>query len=421
MQFLHGYYDNNSVVVTSSPLNSYANRVMTGAALTMQTPVQHRSKLPDVGTTIFTVIGQLSAQHNAINLSQGAPNFAPDRKLVDGVTKAMLDNHNQYASMTGLLPLKTLIAQKVETLYGARYDVNDEILIAASASEGLYSAISGLVHPGDEVIYFEPSFDSYAPIVRLQGAKPVALKLALPDFTVNWDEVQAAITSRTRMIIINTPHNPSGQVFSAHDLEMLAAVTLNTDIVVLSDEVYEHIVFDGKRHHGMATHPQLAERSVIVSSFGKTFHVTGWRVGYCLAPAALMDEICKVHQFLMFSADTPMQYAFADYMADPQTYLSLAAFYQRKRDLMQTLLAGSSFKLLPSAGSFFLLASYEHFSDESDSDMVKRLITEHGVATIPLSAFYADGTDNKLIRLSFAKDEATLRAGAQALCQLKPR
>ncbi|EPF17894.1 aminotransferase, class I/II [Cedecea davisae DSM 4568] len=387
----------------------------------MQTPVQHRSKLPDVGTTIFTVIGQLSAQHKAINLSQGAPNFPCDPQLIAGVTRAMQEGHNQYASMTGLASLKNLIAEKVAALYGSTYDPADEVLVTASASEGLYSAIGGLVHPGDEVIYFEPSFDSYAPIVRLQGATPVALKLSLPDFTINWDEVRAAITPRTRMIIVNTPHNPSGQVFSAHDLEMLAALTRNTDIVVLSDEVYEHIVFDGQKHHGMATHPQLAERSVIVSSFGKTFHVTGWRVGYCLAPAALMDEICKVHQFLMFSADTPMQHAFADYMSDPQTYLSLASLYQRKRDLMQSLLAESPFELLPSAGSFFLLARFGHFSDESDSEMVKRLITEYGVATIPLSAFYTDGTDNKIIRLSFAKDEATLRAGAQALCRVKPR
>ncbi|NIF59203.1 pyridoxal phosphate-dependent aminotransferase [Enterobacter sp. Ap-916] len=389
--------------------------------MAIQTPVQQRSKLPDVGTTIFTVIGQLSAQHKAINLSQGAPNFPCDPKLVAGVTKAMQEGHNQYAPMTGLASLKQLIADKVASLYGAVYDPAEEVLVTASASEGLYSAIGGLVHPGDEVIYFEPSFDSYAPIVRLQGAKPVALKLSLPDFTVDWDEVRAAITPRTRMIIVNTPHNPSGQVFSAHDLEMLAAVTRDTDIVILSDEVYEHIVFDGKKHHGMATHPQLAERSVIVSSFGKTFHVTGWRVGYCLAPAALMDEICKVHQFLMFSADTPMQYAFADYMSDPQTYLSLAAFYQRKRDLMQSLLADSPFELLPSGGSFFLLARFGHFSDESDSEMVKRLITDYGVATIPLSAFYTDGTDNKIIRLSFAKDEATLRAGAEALCRVKPR
>ncbi|MFP2468101.1 pyridoxal phosphate-dependent aminotransferase [Pseudescherichia vulneris] len=389
--------------------------------MTLRSPVKPRTKLPDVGTTIFTVIGQLSSQHNAINLSQGAPNFACDARLVQGVTRAMEEGHNQYAPMTGLQALKNRIADKIADLYGARYDADNEILITASASQGLYSAISGLVHPGDEVIYFEPSFDSYAPIVRLQGATPVAIKLTVPDFTVNWDEVRAAITPRTRMIIINTPHNPSGKVFDANDLQQLAALTRNTDIVILSDEVYEHVVFDGQPHHGMATHPQLAERSVIISSFGKTYHVTGWRVGYCVAPAELMDEICKVHQFLMFSADTPMQYAFAEHMTDPQTWLSLAAFYQRKRDLLQSLLAESPFRLLPSQGSFFLLADYSHFSDESDSEMVKRLIVDHGVATIPLSAFYTDGTDNKLIRLSFAKDEATLRAGAAALCQVKPR
>jgi methionine aminotransferase len=389
--------------------------------MTLRSPVKPRTKLPDVGTTIFTVIGQLSSQHNAINLSQGAPNFACDARLVQGVTRAMEEGHNQYAPMTGLQTLKNRIADKIADLYGAQYDADNEILITASASQGLYSAISGLVHPGDEVIYFEPSFDSYAPIVRLQGATPVAIKLTVPDFTVNWDEVRAAITPRTRMIIINTPHNPSGKVFDANDLQQLAALTRNTDIVILSDEVYEHVVFDGQPHHGMATHPQLAERSVIISSFGKTYHVTGWRVGYCVAPAELMDEICKVHQFLMFSADTPMQYAFAEHMTDPQTWLSLAAFYQRKRDLLQSLLAESPFRLLPSQGSFFLLADYSHFSDESDNEMVKRLIVDHGVATIPLSAFYTDGTDNKLIRLSFAKDEATLRAGAAALCQVKPR
>lgn len=389
--------------------------------MTLRTSVKTRSKLPDVGTTIFTVIGQLSAEHNAINLSQGAPNFSCDTRLIDGVTRAMSAGHNQYAPMTGLRSLKERIVGKISDLYGTHYDVDSEVLITASASEALYSAISGLVHPGDEVIYFEPSFDSYAPIVRLQGATPVAIKLTVPDFSINWDEVRAAITPRTRMIIVNTPHNPSGQVFSRDDLQQLAALTRNTDIVILSDEVYEHVVFDGEAHHGMATHPQLAERSVIVSSFGKTYHVTGWRVGYCVAPAELMDEVCKVHQFLMFSADTPMQYAFAEQMTDPQSWLSLAAFYQRKRDLLQSLLADSPFRLLPSAGSFFLLADYSGFSAESDSDMVKRLIVECGVATIPLSAFYADGTDNKLIRLSFAKDEATLRAGAQALCRVTPR
>lgn len=389
--------------------------------MSIQTPVQFSSKLPDVGTTIFTVIGQLSSQHNAINLSQGAPSFPCSPELIAGVTRAMTQGHNQYAAMSGLVSLKEVVAEKVKRLYGQHYDAGREVTITASASEGLYSAISALVHPGDEVIYFEPSFDSYAPIVRLQGARPVALKLAVPSFTINWDDVQAAITPRTRMIIINSPHNPSGQVLSADDLTQLARLTHNTNIVILSDEVYEHVVFDGQRHHSMATHNALAARSVIVSSFGKTFHVTGWRVGYCLAPAALMDEILKIHQFMMFSADTPMQYAFAEYMTDPATYLSLGAFYQHKRDLLASALQDGPFELLPSAGSFFLLASFAHFSDESDSDMVKRLITDHGVATIPLSAFYTDGTDNKLIRLSFSKDDATLLAGAKALCQVAER
>ncbi|PWC18831.1 pyridoxal phosphate-dependent aminotransferase [Brenneria corticis] len=384
----------------------------------IQTPVQFSSKLPDVGTTIFTVISQLSSQHNAINLSQGAPSFPCAPELIAGVTRAMEQGHNQYAPMTGLVSLKEVVAEKVKRLYGQRYDAGQEVTITASASEALYSAISALVHPGDEVIYFEPAFDSYAPIVRLQGAKPVALKLSVPAFSIDWDEVQAAINARTRMIIINTPHNPSGQVLNADDLAQLDRLTRNTDIVILSDEVYEHVVFDNQRHHSMATHQTLAARSVIVSSFGKTFHVTGWRVGYCLAPAALMNEILKVHQFMMFSADTPMQYAFAEYMADPATYLSLGAFYQQKRDLLVDALRDGPFKLLPSAGSFFILADYRHFSDESDSEMVKRLIVEQGVATIPLSAFYTDGTDNKLIRLSFSKDDATLLAGAKALCQV---
>ncbi|WP_243077891.1 methionine aminotransferase [Pantoea sp. MQR6] len=387
--------------------------------MSLETPVQISSKLPDVGTTIFSVIGQLSAQHKAINLSQGAPNFPCDPALVEEVSRAMREGHNQYASMTGLPALREALANKVETLYGQRYDVASEVLITGSASQGIYMAITALVHPGDEVIFFEPAFDSYAPVVRLQGGKPIGLKLQVPDFAINWDELQAAITPRTRMIIINTPHNPSAQVLTPDDLDRLAALTRNTDIVVLSDEVYEHILFDGRKHCGMATHPELAERSVIVSSFGKTFHVTGWRVGYCLAPAALMTELVKVHQFMMYAADTPMQVGFAHYLQEAENYLSLSRFYQEKRDRLLTLMKDSPFKLLPCAGSFFMLASYGHFSDESDSEMVKRLIVDHGVATIPLSAFYMDGTDNKLIRLSFAKDDATLQAGAAALCNVK--
>ncbi|BCF95445.1 methionine aminotransferase [Paraburkholderia sp. PGU19] len=381
----------------------------------MQSALQARSKLPDVGTTIFTVIGQLAAEHNALNLSQGAPNFSPDEALVDGVTKAMRAGHNQYAPMAGIGALRAALAAKVETLYGVHYDPSTEVTVIASASEGLYSTISALVHPGDEVIYFEPSFDSYAPIVRLQGAKPIPIKLSSTDFRVNWDEVSAAITPKTRMIIVNTPHNPTATIFSDADIERLKAVTRNTDIVILSDEVYEHVVFDGAKHHSMACHRELAERSVIVSSFGKSYHVTGWRVGYCLAPAALMDEIRKVHQFMVFSADTPMQYAFVEALSNPQSYLGLSAFYQHKRDLLTRELSESRFELLPSEGSFFMLARFRGFSDESDSDFVLRLIRDAKVATIPLSAFYTDGTDSGLIRLSFSKDDETLIEGARRL------
>ncbi|HCV63819.1 MAG TPA: methionine aminotransferase [Serratia sp.] len=384
----------------------------------MQSACSHRSKLPDVGTTIFTVIGQLSAEHQALNLSQGAPNFACEPQLVEAVARAMRAGHNQYAPMSGVAALRTALADKFERLYGARYDADEEITVIASASEGLYSAISALVHPGDEVIYFEPAFDSYAPIVRLQGATPVAIKLSLQDLHIDWDEVAAAINSKTRMIIVNSPHNPTGSVFGEHDIERLTALTRNTDIVILSDEVYEHVVFDGDIHHSMARHPQLAERSVIVSSFGKTYHVTGWRVGYCMAPAALMDEIRKVHQFMVFSADTPMQYAFAEALGNPQSYLGLAAFYQQKRDLLASALQDSRFELLPSRGSFFMLARFSGFSSESDNDFAVRLIREAKVATIPLSAFYSDGTDTGIIRLSFSKDNETLLEGARRLCQV---
>ena len=375
-----------------------------------------QSKLPAVGTTIFTVIGQLAEEHHALNLSQGAPNFAPDPKLVESAARAMRDGHNQYAPMSGVHALREALALKTRKLYGATYDPASEITVVASASEGLYATISALVHPGDEVIYFEPSFDSYGPIVQLQGATPIAIKLSPVDFHIDWDEVQAAITPRTRMIIVNSPHNPSGSAFTSEDIERLTALTRDSKIIVLSDEVYEHVVFDGALHHSMARYPALAERSVIVSSFGKSYHVTGWRVGFTLAPAELTSEIRKVHQFMTFSADTPMQIAFAEALGDESSYLGLGAFYQKKRDLLAEALAGSRFELLPSAGSFFMLARFGAFSDETDSDFVLRLIRETRVATIPLSAFYTDGTDNRIIRLSFAKDDDTLREGARRLC-----
>jgi aspartate/methionine/tyrosine aminotransferase len=384
----------------------------------MESPLQSRSKLPDVGTTIFTVIGQLASQHGALDLCQGAPNFACDPRLIEAAAQAMRDGHNQYARMSGLASLRQAIVDKCYRLTGIRYSTEDEVTVVGSASQGLYAAISALVHPGDEVLYFEPAFDSYAPIIRLQGAVPIAMKLSPDHFTVPWDQVQAALSARTRMIILNTPHNPTATVLRAQDLERLAALTRDTQVVILSDEVYEHVVFDGATHQGMARNAELASRSVIVSSFGKSYHVTGWRVGYCLSPKALMDEIRKVHQFMMFSADTPMQYAFATMLADEQSYLGLSAFYQKKRDLLSQALAKSRFELLPSAGSFFMLARFRGFSSESDSDFVLRLIREFKVATIPLSAFYSDGTDHGVIRLSFAKDESTLQEGARRLCMV---
>jgi methionine aminotransferase len=382
----------------------------------MESLCEPRSKLPDVGTTIFTVIGALAAQYNALDLSQGAPNFPCDPNLIDSAARAMRAGHNQYAPMAGIAALREAIADKIARLSGARYDPDKEITVVASASEGLYASISALVHPGDEVIYFEPAFDSYAPIVRLQGASPVAIKLSHQGFRVDWDEVAAAVSSRTRMIIINTPHNPTATVLGADDIARLTTLTHDTGILILSDEVYEHVVFDGAVHHSMARHPELAARSVIVSSFGKSYHVTGWRVGYCLAPAALTSEIRKVHQFMAFAADTPMQHALVEALADERSYLGLSAFYQQKRDLLAQSLAGSRFELLPSEGSFFMLARFRGFSRESDSDFVLRLIRDAAVSTIPLSAFYTDRTDDGLIRLSFAKDDATLVEGARRLC-----
>jgi len=384
----------------------------------MQSTTTLRSKLPDVGTTIFSVIGDLAAKHQALNLSQGAPNFECDPMLISHAVTAMRAGRNQYAAMTGLPALRVALSDKYAATLGVRYDADEEVTVVASASQGIYAAIAALVHPGDEVIYLDPAFDSYAPIVRLQGATPIAVKLSPDGFAVPWETVASRMTPRTRMIIVNTPHNPTATVFSSEDLTRLAELTRNTDIIVLSDEVYEHVVFDGKRHEGIARHPELAARGVVVGSFGKSYHVTGWRVGYCLAPAALTSELRKIHQFMMFAADTPMQYAFAEMLKDPQTYLGLSSFYERKRNLLADALKGSRFELLPSSGSFFMLARFRHFSEESDSDFALRLIRDHRVATIPLSAFYSDATDLGIIRLSFAKDDETLLEGARRLCAM---
>ena len=376
------------------------------------------SKLPHVGTTIFTVMSRLAAEHDAINLSQGFPDFdcAPELRAL--VTKYINAGLNQYPPMAGIPALREAIAGKVESLYGVTYDPEHEITVTPGATYAIFTAVSAMVRPGDEVILFEPAYDSYAPAVEVNGGTPVYVQLTYPDYAIPWEAVQRAITPRTRMIVMNTPNNPTASVFSAEDLRMLEGLLAGTDIVVVSDEVYEHIVFDGHAHQSAARYPGLAERSFIVSSFGKTYHVTGWKTGYVLAPRELMNEFRKVHQFNVFVANGPIQYAFAEYMKDRDAYLGLAAFYQRKRDFFLQGLEGSRFKPLPSRGTFFQNLCYDAISDERDTDLAVRLTREHGIASIPVSVFYREPPQHKVLRFCFAKSEATLEKGAQILSRI---
>jgi methionine aminotransferase len=373
------------------------------------------SKLPRVGTTIFTTMSRLAAEHDAINLSQGFPDFDCAPALRALFTKYLNAGLNQYPPMAGVPVLRDAIAEKVEALYGAAYDPEHEITVVPGATYGIFTAVSAMVRPGDEVILFEPAYDSYAPAVEVHGGTPVYVQLTYPDYAIPWEAVRQAITPRTRMIIVNTPNNPTASVFSAEDLRMLESLLAGTDIVVVSDEVYEHIVFDGHAHQSAARYPGLAERSFIVSSFGKTYHVTGWKTGYVLAPRELMNEFRKVHQFNVFVANGPIQYAFAEYMKDRDAYLGLAAFYQRKRDFFLQGLEGSRFKPLPSRGTFFQNLCYDAISDERDTDLAVRLTREHGIASIPVSVFYREPPQHKVLRFCFAKSEATLARGAEIL------
>jgi methionine aminotransferase len=376
------------------------------------------SKLPHVGTTIFTVMSRLAAEHNAINLSQGFPDFdcAPELRAL--VTKYLNAGLNQYPPMAGVACLREAVAEKAAALYGCAYDPEHEVTIVPGATYGIYTAIAALVRPGDEVILFEPAYDSYAPGVEVSGGKPVYVQLTYPDYAIDWTAVQRAITPRTRMMIVNTPNNPTASVFSAEDMRMLEGVLRGTDIVLVSDEVYEHIVFDGHAHQSVARFPGLAQRSFVVSSFGKTYHVTGWKMGYVLAPRELMVEFRKVHQFNVFVTNSPIQYAFAEYMRDKDAYLSLASFYQRKRDFFLEGLRGSRWQPLPSRGTFFQNLRYDLISDERDTDLAVRLTTERGVAAIPVSVFYREPPAHKVLRFCFAKSEETLARGAEILRQL---
>ena len=377
-------------------------------------PAPIESRLPWVGTTIFSVMSRLAAEHGAINLSQGFPDFSAPPALFDRVAKHMHAGANQYALMAGAAPLREAIAGKVADLYGLAYDVEQEITVTAGATQAIFTAVAALVRPGDEVIVFEPVYDSYVPSIELNGGRAVFARLTFPDYRPDWDQVRALITPKTRMIVINTPHNPSGAVWSAEDMRALEALVRGTGIVIVSDEVYEHIVFDGRRHESVVRHPGLAERSFVVSSFGKTYHVTGWKIAYCLAPRELMAEFRKAHQFVVFCVNQPMQLALAEFMQDKERYLGLAGFYQAKRDFFRQQLEGSRFELLPCAGTYFQSVRYDAISDEPDRAFVERLTREHGVAAIPFSAFYRDGRDDRVIRFCFAKGEETLaQAGAK--------
>ena len=376
------------------------------------------SRLPNVGTTIFTVMSALAAEKNAVNLGQGFPDFDCDPRIVDAVTHAMRTGHNQYPPMAGVPQLRQAIAAKIAKLYEHAYDWNTEITVTAGATQGLLTAILCAVHPGDEVIVLEPCYDSYLPAIELAGATAVPVTLEAPLFRIPFDKLAAAITPRTRMIMINTPHNPTGTIWREEDMQQLADLLAGTDILLLSDEVYEHMVYDGQRHESVARHPELARRSFVVSSFGKTYHVTGWKVGFVAAPAALSNEFRKVHQFNVFTVNTPVQYGLTDYMADPAPYLNLSGFYQAKRDYFRAGLAGTRFKLLPSDGAYFQCVDYSAISDMSEADFSMLLTREIGVAAIPVSAFYSTPRESGVVRFCFAKKEETLKLALDRLARL---
>lgn len=375
----------------------------------------HLSKLPNIETTIFTIMSGLANKHKAINLSQGFPNFKSDQKLIDLVSKAMNSGYNQYALMPGNMELREAIAKKFDLLYGSSYHPESEITITAGATQAIYDVITAFVRADDEVIILKPAYDCYEPSIRINGGKPVSIQLEAPNYQVDWNEVAQKMSSKTKMIIINTPHNPSGTIFSEADMLKLQELTKNSNIIVLSDEVYEHIVFDGEKHQSACLFPDLKSRSFITASFGKTFHNTGWKTGYCCAPKELMEEFQKIHQFNVFSVNHPVQKGLADYMKDPNTYLGLPEFFQAKRDLFLNLIKDSRFQFKPSQGTYFQVLDYSKITQEYDVDYAKRLTIENGLASIPLSVFNENKLDNKVLRFCFAKTDDTLKQAADIL------
>jgi len=376
------------------------------------------SKLPDVGTTIFTVMSALATEHGAINLGQGFPDYPMSEKLVALVSDAMRKGFNQYVPMQGYLPLREAIAEKIESLYKTDIDPQTQITITPGGTYAIYTALTTVLQRGDEVIVFEPGYDSYIPNVEINGAVPVLISLQAPDYTIDWNTVKAKITPRTKMIMLNSPNNPTGSVLREKDVEQLRTLVKDTEIFILSDEVYEHLIFDQIPHQSMLRHPDLLRRSFVCFSFGKVYHCTGWKLGYCVSSPELMKEFRKVHQFNCFSCNSPAQVGLAEYLADKESYLSLSSFMQDKRDYFQKLMAQTKFTPIPSYGSYFQLYLYAHISDENDKDFAIHLTKRYGVATIPVSAFYKSAQDTKIIRFCFAKKEETLEAAVERLIKI---
>ena len=376
------------------------------------------TKLPNIGTSIFSVMSKMAGEYNAINLSQGFPDFPVSNELIDLIHHYMKRGHNQYAPMPGVPILRQQIAKKINSIYGAAYNPDYEINITAGATQAIYTVIAAMIKEEDEAIIFEPAYDSYAPSVKLNGGIVKYAQLRLPDYSVDWEELPRLINHRTKLIIINTPHNPTGSVLSSSDMEQLNNLTRNTDIVILSDEVYEHLIFDNLHHESVCKYPNLARRSFVIASFGKTFHATGWKMGYVLAPEKLMTEFRKVHQFNVFTVNTPIQYAIADFISKKKNYNKLHSFYEKKRDYFANKIRGSRFRIVPCFGTYFQLLDYQDISDKPEMEFAQELIKEHGIASIPVSAFYHDEIESKRLRFCFAKQKETLDQATKILCKI---
>lgn len=380
--------------------------------------MQIKSKLPNVGTTIFTVMSALATEHKAVNLGQGFPDYPMSEELTAKVAEAMKNGHNQYAPMPGLIGLRESIAEKVEFLYKTKVNPDTEITITPGGTYAIYSSLTTILQPGDEVILFEPAYDSYIPNIEINGAKAIPLPLTYPDYKIDWDLVRSSINAKTKAILINSPHNPTGSVLDKNDIAELKSVVAGTNIFIVSDEVYEHLIYDDLPHESILKYPELFERSFVNFSFGKTYHCTGWKLGYCIAPAAFTKEFRKVHQFNCFSCFTPAQVALAEYLKNKEAYLSLPRYMQQKRDYFVELMKQTKFDLLPTSGSYFVCASYGRISDESDKELAIRLTKEAGVATIPLSAFYHNQKDDKVVRFCFSKQNKTLQQAVERLMKI---